>query len=193
MAISVVSWSAIGRSITDLFFPPASVATLVNDDLQPARLERIQRAHLYAKEKLRDPVASQYYAVIAKRLRYNHAFTAAVRDYLTHPSIEHVITGRYSGKRGDQIIIESVDYLKIEKVQVMMVHSNGKLIEHGSAIRHKGSTRWRYICTVENPIVDDTRVKVMVIDRPGNMTMKEVIVRCSEENLNIEYRTPNKE
>ncbi len=178
MAISnVISWSEIGSRIADWFFSqPGSVVITANSKVQPTRLERLQEAQLYAKEKLRDPVASQYYAVIAKRFRYNHAFTAAVRDYLTHPSIEHVITRAYSGKQGGRIIIESNDYLKIEKVSVMVMRANGELIESGRAIRHKGCRLWRYITTVENLFVDGTRVRVTAIDRPGNETVKEIII-----------------
>jgi hypothetical protein len=142
------------------------------------RLARIRfmRAIHYAKAQLLNPASkAEYDTGITSKKR--SAFTVAVSDYLSAPSVELIDTAGYKGVVGNTIAVTANDDFKVMSVHVTITGSTGEVIEQGAAVMPPGTFAfWEYTATVANATLPGTKVAVTVRDKPGNITTAEKIL-----------------
>ena len=134
---------------------------------QQAHRERFQRAALYAKTKMLDPVAKAEYQAMADDHAFNSAFAAAVRDYLVAPKILSVDVSNFTGAAGSALPIKVSDNFKVTKVKVSIVNAGG-VIESGDATYTQGDVEWKYTTKQALPSLQGVKISVTATDRPGN-------------------------
>src|SRR5688572_16781341 len=111
-----------------------------------------------------NPVTQKFYALVAKRNKLTHAYIAAVTDYMTSPTLKEIDISGYTGKKGEYIIISSVDTLKIQTVFVEILLEDGTFVETGLATLPRGARRWQYLTTTDNSALLQTKIEVKGID-----------------------------
>ncbi len=128
----------------------------------------------YARRQMEIPyIKALYKQGVTKKL--TNAYTVALTDFLTAPSIGHVDVSRYDGSIGSVIEIEAHDDFEVASVTVSLYDAVNKLIESGDATRSIRGT-WTYETTKLNADVTGSRIVVKVMDRPGNAVSREVVI-----------------
>lgn len=138
---------------------------------------RFLRAVNYAKGQMKN---EQFKASYAKGIndRKHNAYTVALTDCMTPPEVKAIDVSRYNGVAGDLITIHATDDFKVVGVQVTLSNGAGEVIEHGEAVRpFEESDLWSYTTATNNSIVTGTKISVRATDKPGNETMKEMIIQ----------------
>lgn len=147
------------------FFARKGVNTKPPSPAQRERRSLFAEAQNYAAQVLEEPGYSEWYSIVAKVNGLRSAQIAAVKDYMSRPEIESVITKGYQGNPGDVIHIRPKMLLKIEKMEVTIYHSGRSVLESGPAIKHE--LNWKYHATVHNPGIEASQVVVVAYDRLG--------------------------
>lgn len=142
---------------------------------QQLMLNKSRRAARYAKTAMEDPVAKAEYATgvdIRKFSAYHVAFT----DYMTAPEIDEIDTSLYKGEIGETIAITALDDFEVVSVSVELRDEKDNVIESGAAIQQPVKMHWYYAATKKNNTPSGTKFIVTAKDRPGNATVKSVVL-----------------
>jgi hypothetical protein len=169
----------LGNKIESLFSIGHSLRSSIahTHTEQKETLDQLQLAHKYATQQMANPVTQKFYAMVAKRNKLTHAYIAAVNDYMNFPTLKEIDISGYTGKKGESIIISSVDTLKIQTVVVEILLEDGTFVESGLATLPRGARRWRYLTTTDTPALMQTKIKVKGIDSFHRSAVS--IQRCS--------------
>jgi hypothetical protein len=143
-------------------------------DAQRTHREKFRQATLYARRCMNIPELKAEYEHIANATD-NSLFGAAVTDFLRHVTITHILCDGYNGKAGFPITIPVNDVYKVKTTKVMLIDSTGNLLEGGDAITTSGSSSYAYLTTVDVLDTAGMKIRVEVMDRPGNQVVKEVV------------------
>jgi hypothetical protein len=138
---------------------------------QVAQRASMRHATAYAKAVWREPEQKAFYVAIAKQRRAWRAFSLAVGDFRSPPTIREFILTKYRGRRGDRIVVYAKDDIGVLGVEVVVRDRVGKILEQGLARR--GDVNWTYSATTDQPPGTELEIEVAAWDRPGNRTVEK--------------------
>jgi hypothetical protein len=141
-------------------------------EAQRAQRRRFQRAVVYGKAALADPVSGEAYAAAAQRKK-RQPFNVAVADFLHAPEIDVIDVSGYHGDPGDVIRIEATDDFAVREVKVVIFNADGNIVEEGFAQQGALSFEWIYTATAANLSLTGDRIEVYASDIPGNISKAE--------------------
>ncbi len=104
------------------------------------------------------------------------AYTVAITDCLTSPTIKEIILDDYSGTIGDVISVRAIDDFNVQTVRVRIMKADNTLLEEGFAVLSDEDLNWNYVATLANASIAGTTIEVIASDIPGNKTVKAVII-----------------
>lgn len=139
-------------------------------DKQKAHQLKFQKAVLYAKSVMADPIKKEQYEEQADTVLGKSIFNIAVADLMNAPDIEALDFSGYNGNPGDLIKITVTDDFEVVLVTVKIENSDGGLVEEGAAV--KNGMEWIYTATVLNIDLNGDKITVIASDNPANMTEK---------------------
>jgi hypothetical protein len=178
---NVVTHGLSGKVGELLVFRQTSTGTVVAktpevnnrvSEAQRAQRRKFQRAVVYGKATLADPVLGEAYAEAAQRKK-RQPFNVAVADFLHAPEIDLIDVSGYHGDPGDVIRIEATDDFAVKEVKVVIAGPDGSIVEEGFAQQGALSFEWIYTATAANPSLTGDRIEVYASDMPGNITKAE--------------------
>jgi signal peptidase I len=142
---------------------------------QEVSKSNFMRAVNYAKKQVADPITKAEYQP-SSQSKMSSAYTAALTDYLTAPTIHEIDVAWYNGAIGDSIVMRASDDFKVMSVDVTILLPNGALAEQGAAILIPDSVdQYEYKATTAQMKAAGMKVIVTVKDKPGNTTLKEIV------------------
>lgn len=145
-------------------------------DKQEAVQGKFLQAVSYARGQTADSVSGAEYARGISPKKRN-AFVVAVSDYLNAPKVNQIKTRDYNGTVGSVILIDATDDFKVTRVKVVILGSNGKMLEQGDAVQDpKNANIWKYTARVANPSVAGSKVTATAFDMPDNEASLEVVL-----------------
>ncbi len=143
-------------------------------EAQTAHREQFRQATLYGKMVQADPATKAIYEEAAKA-QGKPAFSLMVADFFRAPSVDEVDVNGYSGKVGDEIVIQAHDDFEVSNVTVAITNASGQAIENGAATETPSkSGRWVYKAPAAVPTGTMMRIDVTAMDRPGHTGTKQV-------------------
>ena len=139
--------------------------------------DKFLEAQAYAKGQMEDAVSKAEYQARVNN-KTNSAFAVALTDYLKAPKILSVNTENYTGAIGNSIVVRAMDNFKVVSVRVEIRDTAGLLLEQGEAVNDAANNIfWRYTAqTSIGGVLNGTKIRVLVSDKPGNVTTKEVVL-----------------
>jgi hypothetical protein len=138
---------------------------------QKLNQRRFQRAVLYGSAVAADPELSATYAAKAKKGQ--SVRNVAVADFFHAPDIETIDLTNYHGQPGDTIRILVTDDFAVKEVKVVIIRTDGTLVEEGNAQPEATGYEWTYIATQPNDGLEGDRIEVYASDTPGNISQAE--------------------
>ena len=112
------------------------------------------------------------YERIADRKRLT-VYNVAIKDFFNPPDIFSIDMEEYTGKKGEEIVVEALDDVEVTAVHVVL-RQEDEIIEEGDAVQDKYNiAAWYYRTQKENG-VEGTVVEAYAKDLPGNVTKGEV-------------------
>ncbi|ULQ55443.1 hypothetical protein KJS94_12400 [Flavihumibacter rivuli] len=138
------------------------------------RLAKLKACLRFARFAMGDPHFRPYYTAAARKpcLPFNMAFL----DAYYAPAIPRIDITGYTGQPGDTLRIFATDNLMVYSVRVWIYDRHGLLLETGEAILPPDRKDWVYTVSAANRCIEETSIKVMAMDLPGNQTYKSVLV-----------------
>ena len=135
-------------------------------------------ADTYARNALADPNLARFYQEKAEKKGSKlNAHNLAVRDFFGKPQVDDLRIDNYSGKPGNEIIIDVDDDFRVGRVWIVIYNAAGLLVEEGRASdEHNGWVRWKYTATELNTPKKGSRIVATAYDLAGNSTSLEAIV-----------------
>jgi hypothetical protein len=136
---------------------------------QVAAQERFEEAARYAGRQLKNPTTKDLYeSGITQKKRT--AFLVAFSDFLVAPTVREIEASEYTGKIGEEIVVNAKDDFMVTAVKVVITASDGSVIEKGQAIQDPDRFMlWKYTTTVANPDLAGTSIKALASDNAGNV------------------------
>lgn len=175
------SISGISGKVGDMVFRQRNGKTFVSKASNKTQKERtakqqannsnFQRAVIYAKKALADPVAKQMYK--AKVGKGKSAYNLALADFLHAPKILKVDLSGYSGKAGEVIRIEVIDDFAVKAVKLGIHRQDGTLEEEGDALQTEDNLDWTYIARITIISLVEIKIVVTATDYSGNLGIHE--------------------
>ncbi len=141
---------------------------------EEAHRERFLDASFAAKRLSQHPTWGPQY--LAKTEPGKSAYTVAITDCLTSPTIKEIILDDYSGTIGDVISVRAIDDFNVQTVRVRIMKADNTLLEEGFAVLSDEDLNWNYVATLANASIAGTTIEVIASDIPGNKTVKAVII-----------------
>ena len=136
---------------------------------QAAHRERFKQAAGFGKSVMADSSLRALYQAMAESKDMS-AFTAAVADFLSLPSIDSVGLADYHGSAGDPIHIVARDAFGVVSVQVSILDVAGTTLESGAAVETApGSGLWTYTGQTSVAAGSYLTIQVTAADRPGGV------------------------
>lgn len=129
---------------------------------------KFQRATLYAKSVINDPVQKELYDVASDTSKGMSTYNVAVADLLNAPDIETLDLSGYTGNVGDIIKIIVLDDFAVKAVTVKIENADGTLVEQGSAV--DSGFEWIYTATANNADLSGDKITIKATDNPANVT-----------------------
>lgn len=139
-------------------------------DNQKAHQRKFQKATLYAKSVISDPVQNEMYSAAADTFKGMSIYNVAVADLLNAPDIESIDLSAYQGNIGDVIKIIVLDDFAVKAVTVRIENADGSLVEEGAAI--DSGFEWIYTATAKNADLAGDKITIKASDNPANLTEK---------------------
>jgi len=143
---------------------------------ESVRLQRdkFRRAAAFARAKMNDQAAKEEYRMLAQGQEFMSPFTAAVRDYLRPIEFSSVKTVGYTGKVGDKIVVQPMDYRKVKELVITILRQDASVVESGAAVLPEGELDWTYTATQVNDQLVGGKVVIRAMDRSGKEAVVEV-------------------
>lgn len=146
-------------------------------DAQMAQMLRFKEASIYAKAALMNEATRKAYTEKAQNSTDRlSAYNVAMADYLNAPVIRKVNLEKYSGQAGEEIVVSAFDDFEMKEVTVEIRQSDNTLVEKGNALADGNGLDWIYKTQSVNAMPTGSMVTACAVDRPGNVTKKEVAV-----------------
>lgn len=138
--------------------------------------DRFLEAAQYAKHQTMDPEGKAFYQKgVSSKMK--SAYTVALTDYLSTPTVKSITTKEYQGKAGDLITVWAKDDFVVTRVSVMIKDRKGNLLEQGDAEPDTINPHiWTYTAKTANPSLAGSTIQAIAFDRPGNEGVMEVTV-----------------
>ena len=145
-------------------------------DQQKLQKSKFLQAVQYAKAQVADPVSkAEYETGMTDNLI--SAYSVALTDYLRGPEILEVNTSGYLGQIGDKLLLNVFDNFKVTSVVVEIRTALDVLLEKEAAIQDAiNPLLWMYTTTEPNNVLPGTKIFVRAYDKPGNVTVKEIVL-----------------
>ena len=143
-------------------------------DKQKAHKLKFQKAVLYAKAVLNDPIKRQLYEAKSDNSIGMSTYNVAVADLLNAPDIEEINLSGYTGNIGDIIKIVATDDFGVVSVNVKIENADGSLVEQGAAVNN--GAEWIYTAAASNPDLAGDKITVTASDAPANLTEETKIL-----------------
>ena len=124
---------------------------------------RMQVAAAYAKEMLKDPELKAYYK--SKAGAGQNAWNMAIKDAYNAPEVQDI---RFEDST---VVVTAKDEFRVAEVEVQVLDAAGVMLERGKAVLGRNGVDWYYKVAVLPP---GGLVSVVVVDLPGNGTVKEL-------------------
>ena len=67
----------------------------------------------------------------------------------------------------------ATDDFRVERVQVAIFNSDGKVVEQGDAVQQANAIDWVYTATAENESTEGDKIVISASDKPGHVTTQE--------------------
>lgn len=139
-----------------------------NSALQQVYCDKFKEASRYAKSVMRDPVKSEHYRQLAKKLKKHSGYNVAISEYMLNVRLEvKRVSTAAGGERKRVVITATKKDFKVKAVGVKIVSAVGEVVAEGSANR-VSARDWVY--TVPAVIEDGCRLVVTAIDGLGRET-----------------------
>jgi hypothetical protein len=135
-------------------------------EAQKACQQRFGKGPAWARKALADPELAAFYN--SKATKRVNAWNLAMSDYLRNPRISEIDLKYYHGQKGDTISVEAHDRFRVAAVIVTIINALGFDVESGLAVHIPGGP-WVYQAMAENPQWKGGKVRVRVVDFPGNV------------------------
>jgi hypothetical protein len=135
---------------------------------------RFRRASSYAKGTIDQDLVPESYERIADRKRLT-VYNVAIKDFFNPPDIFSIDMEEYTGKKGEEIVVETLDDVEVTAVHVVLRRED-EVIEEGDAVQDKYNVAAWHYNTQKNNGVEGTVVEAYAEDLPGNVTKAEVEV-----------------
>lgn len=132
----------------------------------PRQLEaryKMKVAAAYAKVILEDPELVAYYKSQAGPGQ--NAYNMAVKDAYNSPEVQQIRFEETS------VVVTAKDEFRVAEVEIRVFDAAGQLQERGKAVLGRNGVDWYYKTAGLPP---GGIVKVLVVDLPGNGTLREV-------------------
>lgn len=124
---------------------------------------KMKVAAAYAKVMLEDPDLVAYYK--SKAGPGQNAYNMAVKDAYSSPAVQNI---RFEDK---SVVVTAKDEFRVAAVEIRVFDAAGQLQERGKAVLGRNGIDWYYTTAGLPP---GGVVKVIVVDLPGNETLREV-------------------
>lgn len=132
---------------------------------------RFTEASFYASAALEDEPTRLAYTLMATTNGLRSAYVAAIKDFMTEPEIDQVVTRTYTGALGSAITITPRFAYKIARLEVTILNADGTALESGPATLNK--MRWQYKATVINGQVRGCKLVLKAYDRLDKVLVLE--------------------
>jgi len=126
---------------------------------------KLRVAAAYAKVILQDPELKAYYK--SKAGAGQNAYNMAVKDAYRSPEVQNIVFEETT------VVVTAKDEFRVAEVQVKVFDAGGVLQERGMAVLGRNGVDWYYRAAV---LPVGGKVIVVVVDLPGNETVREVRV-----------------
>lgn len=123
----------------------------------------LREAAAYARQILKDPEIKAYYQ--SKAGPGQNAYNMAIKDAYTSPQVQNIRI------EATTVVVTAKDEFRVAEVEVHVYNSAASILERGKAILGRNGVDWYYKAASLPP---GGTIKLMVIDLPGNATLKEV-------------------
>lgn len=137
-------------------------------------LDKFQRAVIYGKTVMADPMMKQAYK--DKAGPGESAYNVAIADFFKAPNIDNVDLSGYTGQAGQQIKITVTDNFEVIAVSVSIENEDGTLQEEGDANQQNNKLEWIYTTSTTNSSLSGDKITITARDNPANVTKKEQTV-----------------
>lgn len=135
-------------------------------EAQLVQHKRLRKAAMYGKMAMADPVRREFYETVEKE-RDLPAYTLAVMDYFSVPSIEPLDLSYYKGQVGDPVMIQALDDIGLASVAVELIGID-ETIEKGNALETGlRSGYWVYTAQTPLPLGAHVSIRVTGLDHTG--------------------------
>jgi hypothetical protein len=140
---------------------------------QIAHKERVRLAAAYGNMVKTDPaLCAEYRLSCHGRMSPYHA---ALRDFLTPPTVIAIDLQTFSGQPGQLICVTATDDTRVMSVEVLIRHvTTGVIFEEGPTSQSVAPDRWVYTTTRTIAGGTPLLVEVTAFDRPGNLGTAKV-------------------
>jgi hypothetical protein len=138
-----------------------------NTPAQQAQKELFSQGAHYAKGVMADPAAKQPYVAKSKAV-HKSAFSLAVGDFLTPPSVDSVDVTEYHRHVGEPIVIKAHDDIQVTGVTVSIVDNTKAAVENGAATFDAASGAWKYVATKDASAKPSVTVTANALGLPGH-------------------------
>jgi hypothetical protein len=126
---------------------------------------KMQIAAAYAKEIIKDPELKAYYK--SKAGPGQNAYNMAIRDAYNSPDIQNIQL------EDTTVEITARNEFKVAEIDVRVIDGAGTILERGKAQIGRNGVHWYYKAAT---LLPGFRVIAVVVDLPGNETMKELLI-----------------
>lgn len=133
---------------------------------------RFRRASSYAKGLIDRGLVPESYERIAARKRLT-VYNVAIKDFFNPPDIFSIDVQEYTGRKGEEILVETLDDVAVEAVHVVLKRED-KVIEEGDAVQDEYNVAAWHYTTQKNNGIEGTIIEAYAEDLPGNVTKGEV-------------------
>lgn len=123
----------------------------------------LQEAAAYARQILKDPEIKAYYQ--SKAGPGQNAYNMAIKDAYTSPQVQNIRIEETT------VVVTAKDEFRVAEVEVHVYDSAAVILERGKAVLGRNGVDWYYKAA---GLPAGGAVKIMVIDLPGNATLREV-------------------
>jgi hypothetical protein len=142
-------------------------------DRQLAVQERFKKSTAWAQQAMKNPELKAAYKAAA--LRNQSSYNVAFQDASYAPVITSLIVEGYTGVINNIIVVHAVDNFKVNNVKVEILTPEGDLVEEGDAIANADGVSWTYTVTKTNADYEDSLIRALATDLPGNTGILEAI------------------
>jgi hypothetical protein len=135
---------------------------------QQAVRDKFQRAVIYAKTAIAEPLKKEAYEEVARDGQ--SAYNVAIADFFNAPDIDEIDVSGYTGQPGQRIRIKVLEDFEVVGVSVTIHNNDGSLLEEGDAAQGVDNSEWIYTTSAVNANLAGDKITVIARDTPANLS-----------------------